>query len=236
MDSNLLNKKYTVLVAGDVDLSIYDLTKPVDPYVVYEYKNKKNIREQAIAIYDELIKKVESDPVNTLVCQMMRIKLQDIQEMNDEEYFEFATQGMEYDQKTGDALTTINPKGRFLTLTEPTINSAIPLCGEKFQCKVSDLIEKKADDKLIKEYSKQWDDLMKTAPMVKNNYVKLYGDKDTYVATMTEPLFYNAFVSNETGWLEQGDENQVQWVLSFKERFINKLSKNTTLKVYNFTK
>jgi hypothetical protein len=51
-----------------------------------------------------------------------------------------------------------------------------------------------------------------------------------------EPFFYNAFVSNETGWVEQGDENQVQWILKFRERFINNLPINTPLRVYNFTK
>lgn len=236
MDLNLLNKQYTVLVAGDVDLTIYDLTKPVTPYVVYEYNNRENIRKQAINIYNELIKKVETDTVNTLVCQMMRVKLQEMQEMTDEEYFDMATQGMTYDEKTGDALTTINPKGRFLTISDPTLETAIPLCGKKFQCKVCDLTKKNIDPKLISEYSKQWDNFMDSPSFLKNDYLKLYGDRETYIATMTEPLFYNAFVSNETGWLEQGDENQVQWVLTFKERFINNLPKDTLLRVYNFTK
>lgn len=235
MDSNLLNNKYTVLVAGDVDLTLYDLSKPVTPYVVYEYNNRKNIRKQAINIYDELIRKIESNKVNELVCQMMRVKLQEMQEMTDEEYFEMTTQGMTYDEKTGDALTTINPKGRFLSLTEPTLNTAVPLCGKKFQCKVGDLKEKNISQTAIDEYSKQWDKLMNDS-LLRDNYINLYGDKDTYIATMTEPLFYNAFVSNETGWLEQGDENQVQWVLNFRERFINNLSKDTLLRVYNFTK
>lgn len=236
MDLNLLNKQYTVLVAGDVDLTIYDLTKPVSPYVVYEYNNRKNIRKQAINIYNELIKKVETDTVNTLVCQMMRVKLQEMQEMTDEEYFDMATQGMTYDEKTGDALTTINPNGRFLTISDPTLETAIPLYGKKFQCKVCEITEKNIDPKLISEYSKQWDNFMDNSSFLKNDYLKLYGNRETYIATMTEPLFYNAFVSNETGWLEQGDENQVQWVLTFRERFINSLPKDTLLRVYNFTK
>ena len=64
----------------------------------------------------------------------------------------------------------------------------------------------------------------------------MYGDRETYISVMMESLFYNAFVSNETGWLEQGDENQIQWILTFRERFINNLPKNTPLRVYNFTK
>jgi hypothetical protein len=51
-----------------------------------------------------------------------------------------------------------------------------------------------------------------------------------------EPMFYNAFVSEETGWLEQSDEDQIQWVINFRERFIKNLSEETNLRVYNFKK
>ena len=160
-----------------------------------------------------------------------------IDNISHEEYFEIATQGMTYDTTTGDALSTINPKGRYLTLTDPTSTHAVPLYNNKFNCLVKDIKIKDIPDKdLIEKYSAQWDYFMESAPMMKNDYIKLYGNKETYIASMTEPLFYNAFVSNETGWLEQGDENQVQWILTFRERFINNLPKNTKLRVYNFTK
>jgi hypothetical protein len=236
MDSNLLNKKYSVLVAGNVDLTKFDLTKPVSPYVVYEYSKRAEIRQQAISIYKELIQKIENDPVNLLVCQVMRVKLQEMEEMSDEEYFETATQGMTYDKKNGNALSTINPNGRYLTLTEPTKETAVPLHNDKFKCVVEELQIQPKDEVIANKYAKQWDDAMKMTPIVVDNYKRTYGDKETYIAMMMEPLFYNAFVSNETGWLEQGDENQVKWVLNFRERFINNLPKNTPLRVYNFTR
>lgn len=236
MDSNLLNKQYSVLVAGDVNLSTYDLTIPVAPYVVYEFNKRNDIRKQAINIYEELIKKLEVDTVNQLICQVMRIKLQDMREMTDEEYFEEATKGMMFDDNTGDALSTINPNGKFLTLSDPTPDTAVPLFGDKFICLAGDIVAKNIDKTLIEQYAQQWDGMMKMAPMVVENYVKTYGNKETFIQMMMEPLFYNAFVSNETGWLEQGDENQVQWILTFRERFINNLPKNTKLRVYNFTK
>ena len=236
MDSNLLNRQYSVLVAGNVDLSIFDLTKPVEPYVVYEYSNRANIRKQAISIYEELIKNVEKDSINILLVQMMRAKLQEMNEMTDEEYFETATTGMIYDKKTGDALTTINPNGKYLTLSEPTLNSAMPLCGNKFQCLAGDITSIVPDGKMIEQYSKQWDSFMSGPQFNKNDFIRMYGDRETYISVMMESLFYHAFVSNETGWLEQGDENQIQWILTFRERFINNLPKNTPLRVYNFTK
>lgn len=236
MDSNLLNKKYSLLVAGNVDLTEYDLTKQVSPYVVYEYAKRKEIRQQAITIYQDLLTNLEKDPANILVCQVMRLKLEEMKEMSDEEYFESATQGMTYDKNTGDALSTINPKGRYSVLMEPSPTCALPLLDDKFQCLVKDIKIKETTRELIEEYSKQWDYFMEGVPMIKDDYLKLYGNRETYIAIMSEPFFYNAFVSNETGWVEQGDENQIQWVLKFRERFINNLPITTLLRVYNFTR
>ena len=89
---------------------------------------------------------------------------------------------------------------------------------------------------MVEQYSKQWDSFMSGPQFSKNDFIRMYGDRETYISVMMESLFYNAFVSNETGWLEQGDENQIQWILTFRERFINNLPKNTPLRVYNFTK
>lgn len=53
---------------------------------------------------------------------------------------------------------------------------------------------------------------------------------------INKALFYNAFVSEETGWIEQLDEDQEQWVLMFYDRFIKPLPETTKLKIYNFRK
>lgn len=236
MDSNLLNRQYSVLVAGDIDLSQFDLTIPVEPYVVYEYNKRSDIRKQSIGFYEALVQKTEKEPFNLTLSQIMKAKLQEIQEMTDEEFFEVATKGMIYDSTTGNALSTINPKGRYTTLSEPTDTTAIPLIGNKFQCLVQDLPSKEVDSKIIEGHAKQWENMTSASSLMKNEYLKTYNDIDTYVAVMTEPLFYNAFVSKETGWLEQGDEDQIQWVLNFRNRFIKDLPFNTKLRVYNFTK
>ena len=234
MDSNLLNKQYSVLVAGDVDLTKYDLTRQVAPYVVYEYDKRADIRKQAIKIYTDLIEKVEKEENTALVSQLMRMNLQEMEEMTDEEYFERATKGMTFDKTTGNALTTFNANGKYIKINEATDKTAVPLVANKFNCLVQDLPEKVENEDIIEKYSKHWDTIMSGAQNIKNDYIKTYQNKDTYIKVMIEPLFYNAFVSNETGWLEQVDENQVQWVLNFRNRFIKPLPKNTKLKVYNY--
>lgn len=236
MDSQLQSNIYTVLVAGDVDLSEYDLNKKVKPYVVYEYKRRGEIRQQTILFYKEFIKNLDNEPGNETLKSLLNIKLQDIEEMSDEEYFEATTTNMMFDEKTGDALSDINPKGKYRVIYDATIENAVPLLNKSFQCTVNDLPIKSVDEELEKKYKEQWDYFMSCSKMIKNNYIKLYCDKETYVKVLTEPLFYNAFVSKETGWVEQCDDNQIDWVLSFRERFIKILPKETILKVYNFTR
>lgn len=237
MDSNLqINKSYSVLVAGDVDLKDFDINKKVKPYVVYQYNKRKEIRETAIKFYQEYIRNIQNDKQSIFLMQILNAKLEDIQEMSDEEYFEYATQGLKYDKKTGDAISDFNPKGKYKTLTIPTTDNAIPLKNNMFLCKVSELPEKNENNETIKKYSDYWDNTIMTSPNLKEDYLNTYKDKETYIAVMTEPLFYNAFVSNETGWMEQGDEDQIQWVLNFRKRFIENLPDNTILKVYIFTR
>lgn len=222
---------FSVLVAGDVDLSIYDSNKTVDPYVVYKYSDKHKIKQQAIDIYKEFIK----NNTNSLMSSLLKLKLQEIEESTDEEYFETATKGMTFDKVTGDALSTINPNGKYRYINEPNENTAVPLLGDKFQCNVSELPTYKIDEYLKSKYEEHWDYVMKDgAKMTKDSLIQTYGDKNTYISVMMEPMFYNAFVSSETGWVEPNYNEQNEWVLTFRDKFIKKLSKNTKLKVYNF--
>ena len=93
MDSNLqINRKYTVLVAGNVDLKEYDINKKVEPYVVYRYSDRKEIKESIINIYEKYIENIPKE--NSFLKEILSFKLQEIQEMTDEEYFEYATKDM----------------------------------------------------------------------------------------------------------------------------------------------
>lgn len=234
MDSNLqINRKYTVLVAGNVNLKNYDINKKVEPYVVYKYSDRKEIKESIINIYEKYIENIPKE--NSFLKEILSFKLQEIQEMTDEEYFEYATKDMKYDKKTGDALSTINPKGKYNLLSEPDKENAMPLIGDSFQCKVKDLPIIVKNDEELEKLSEHWKKMMENEDM-KQKYIETYIDEETYISVMSEPFFYNAFVSEETGWLEQGDENQIKWVLNFKKRFIENLPDNTILKVYNFTR
>lgn len=238
MDSNLhgFNVFFTVLVAGDVDMSKYDMNKTVEPYVAYKYSERNKLRLEAIRIYRDIYTKNLSNPELSMFSDVLRFKIEEAEEMTDEEYFDNITNGMVVDKETGNALTTINPNGMYLTLTEPTLKTALSLKDDMFECKVKDVINKTATIEDIEKYSTYWDNVMNTPSVTRSNYLEQYKDKETYVKLMSNPFFYNAFVSEETGWVEQSLDKQMEWVFEFKDNFINKLDENITLRVYNFTR
>lgn len=237
MDSNLMsNTLYTVLVAGDVDMNEYDINKNIKPYVAYKYDERHEIRQQAIKMYKEIVKNNLFTTEYSMFNDFLSLKLQDIEEMTDEEYFESVTEGMIFDKENGNALISINPNGKFSSIKNATIETALPLKGDFFECKVKDVINKTATIDDIERNSEHWDRIMESAPMVKKQYLEQYGNKDTYVKVMSEPFFYNAFVSENTGWVEPSCNEQLEWILNFKERFINNLHEEIILKVYNFTR
>lgn len=240
MDSNIQQNEiiYTVLVAGDIDLSKYDKNITVSPYVAYKFSERSKIREVALQTYNELYKKFTSNKdFNPTLSSLFLMKLQDIEEMSDEEYFEEITKDMKYNEN-GDAITEENPNGKFSELLEPCLLTAVPLKDSYFKCKVSELYPYKVNIFEQKKCEERWDDIMsgEYAPMIKESLISRYGNKETYVKVMMEPMFYNAFVSESTGWLEQSDEDQIQWVINFRERFIKNLPEDTILKVLNFKK
>lgn len=195
--------KYTVLVCGNnVDLEQYNLNIRVPRYVRYKYSERKQIQDATIAMYKDTIKQMNDQP---FIQSLLQIKLNDLAEFTPEEFFEEITQGYYYDEKTGDALTDVNPNGKWLSLEIPTVDSAVPLFNSK------------------------------TTPFegIRKDVIP---DIDSDKKNINNALFYNAFVSSETGWIDELDENTEQWVMSFYDRFIKNLPSDTKLKVYNFTR
>lgn len=195
--------RYTVLVCGDdVNLEDYNLNMKVPRYIRYKYAEREQMYNATIEMYEETIKQLSDQPFTQALLQ---IKLNDLLDLSPEEYFEELTKGYYYDEITGDALTDVNPNGRWLSLELPTLDTAVPLFNNN------------------------------TTPFegIKKDVIQ---DIDSKSKTIHNALFYNAFVSADTGWLEESEENSEEWVLTFYERFIKDLPSGTKLRVYNFTR
>ena len=197
--------RYTVLVAGDIDLSKYDRTKKVDKYIVYKYTDREQLRETCISTHRHLAEEAFKSqmPNAYFIGEMCAFKANEYEEMTPEEFFQHFTSNpmFSYDDE-GNAITDVNPDGKYSIIYEPTPDTAVPL----FEGELA---------------------------------TPFYGLRSDAIAnpekvTINNAVFYNAFVSEETGWKEQADEDQEKWVLSFYDRFIKPLPPTTKLKVYNF--
>lgn len=224
--------KRSLLVAGNVNLSEYDATKKVKPYVLYEYSKCSQIKQFHIEMLTKQFNELTDEQKKTPYGQYLSFRLNEVLEMSPEEHFESITNGLKYDKTTGNALSDSNPKGKYLKLIEPNVDSAMPLHNNSFVCEVKDIVNYKPSTQIIDKYKEQWHNALLSDN--KESYLNMYNNEQTFLDCMVEPLFYNAFVSEETGWVEQCDENQVQWVINFRKRFINNLPLNTKLQVYNY--
>ena len=195
-------KYYTVLVAGDVDLSKYDSTKKVDKYVVYKYEDREKLQKTTISEY-KLSADICRNSHTPFLSHFFDNCAEDYADMTPEEFFQEFTKEYEYNEN-GDAVSTKNPDGKYSMIFEPSPDTAVPLFEGEFLTPFNG---------------------------IRSDVMENPSNSD-----INRALFYNAFVSNETGWMEQADEDQEQWVLTFYDRFIKPLPETTQLKIYNFKK
>ena len=111
----------TVMVVGDNPdelIKKYDLATKVEPYI----KLERSDAEKARKMHLEFIKNILTSKKVVLTDKQREIYKNiylDIQDMDESEYFEQTTMGCTYDEKTGDALTTINPNAYYQYPTNP---------------------------------------------------------------------------------------------------------------------
>jgi hypothetical protein len=104
-----------LLVIGDnpdKKCAEYSADTKVEPYVRIKFADRHNLRAAQMQTLKSLL---DSETIRLTEVQREVYKNQylDAVEMDDEEFFEFATDGMEHDEETGDALSTENPKAKY---------------------------------------------------------------------------------------------------------------------------
>lgn len=212
---------YTVLIVGDVDVKEYDKSLIVEPYVAYKFSDRSKIKSEALIMYKMCLENLKSD---SLAAYFISHKRDMIQDMTDEEYFEEITKNMTYDELTGDAISTINPNGKYQFLGPMPSDAISPFGDNIFEGTVADLLKYEFGDVEKKIALENFDELQELSP---------FKSHEEYVEFQTS-FFTNAFVSKETGWLQQIDEDQVQWGITFQKRFIEPLPLNTKIKIMQF--
>ena len=126
------NKHFTAIVVGenpDEIMKKYDLTLKVEPYVVYHFADLKKIKENTITSY-RYVSTIETMPET--IREEYKERADDIEKMDDLDFYAGLTEDFELDSETGDAMCDINPNGHFNTCHLGK-NLAMPLINKKGQ-------------------------------------------------------------------------------------------------------
>jgi hypothetical protein len=244
---------FVALVAGEkpeVLMSPYDKSIKTEPRVVYKFTDADKLRKHYISLYTALIKS-ETIPEGPFK-EDAKDKLAVIQSQSDTEFYLDLTEDYEHDAKTGDALTTENPNGKWSSYRMGKLFS-LPFVlkdgTETFQARKGDVnwevmhlhggeIYRRAWEMVMEgskptnDYEKQIYDNMKA----RTTYFEKFGTKENYVLGNTAFWAY-AFVSETCPWLElEDDMDQFVWVGRFYETFVEPLPDDTLLTIYECTK
>lgn len=243
---------FSVIVAGDNPDELmkgYDSKVKVPPYVVYKYNEAENLQKKYINIYEEILKSNKfSDDHDMIQNRLEKIKSQDAFD-----FYVDLTMDYDIDEKTGDAISTDNPNGKW-RIYQNGKKLSIPFKlknnGEETFSALKNNIDWGLIHMVNKEvYESAWDMVVNGKKPSNENekviyenmkerllYFLSFESKEKYVASSTAFWAY-AFLSEDTGWVEMDDTvNQIQWITNFYNRFIVPLDNNTRLTIFECVK
>jgi len=244
-------KHFVCIVAGDNPqelMSEYDKNKKVEPYIVYKYKDAEQLKNLYLANYEKQLK----DCKNEIEKEYIEDSINDLKEMSTDDFYYEISDGLIIDDKTGDAKSDVNKKGKWSSYQIGNI-FCIPFLtkegNETSQAKKSDIdwdkihlnggdIYKRAWE-MVMENSKpenEYEQLIYNNMHDKSSYFMKFENKENYVISNTAFWGY-AFLSDMTGWQDASDaEDQFVWMSNFYDLFIKNLPEDTLLTIYECVK
>jgi len=243
---------FETIVAGNNPEELmkpYDSKTLVDNYIVYKYEDAKKIKENALKFYEELFSKINNN-ISDTDKEYYKEEYEDLKNMSDEDAYYFLTYEYEYDEK-GNAISNKNPNGKYSFYQKGKLFSVpfITLDGkEVFQARKGEIDWDKMHLNGTEVYDIAWELVMNgRKPRTdyekqiyenmkeRTAYFSSFGNKDNYVLHSTAFWAY-AFVDNN-GWYElENNVNQFKWVSEFYDKFIEPLSDDTLLTIYECKK
>lgn len=244
------NRHFKVIVAGDnaEELMLkYDSATKVAPYVVFEFKKAEEYKKKYLESLKAILKHAEKEFPNGAQVEYLKGEISDIEEESATDYFLDLTEGMELDEKTGDALSTDNPNERF-TFHKVGGSFSVPFTlndgSEAYSARKGDIDWDKVHLANQRPYEVAWDTTHGLATPQNDDERTIYENmknldayflnfegREHYIASNT--AFWGLAFVDADGWheLSPGDK-QFDWVIGFYDRFINPLSDDTLLTIY----
>jgi hypothetical protein len=244
---------FVAIVAGDDHENIikqYDANREVEQYIKMKFDTKE--LQKLKSFYTELNKKLALESTTKEERDYYTEKAFLYKTMSPLDFYYEINDDEEFDEETGDVLSSKNPKGKFISCGIGLFMS-IPFIlkngSTSFSARKGDIDWEKCHLANQNVYALAWDmvmgdrkpqneeeDLIYTNMKNREWYFMKFGTRENYITTSTAFWGY-AFVSEDIEWVEMEPHvNQFEWVSGFYDRFIKPLSDETLLTIYECKK
>ena len=238
------------MVVGDNHKELmdkYSFDLEVEPYIRYEYLKADKYQNNSIKALDNLLNNADKVGLEPQLKEGLERRIKALKKMTPFEYYRELTDGMYYDEN-GNALTTENPNGHWVTARIGK-NFSLPLKlkdgTETYSAKADD-IDWWAMNEPTAMYEAAWEMVMEGREPTnaaeervyesmkdKTAYFSNFKDKDDYVTYSTS--YWNYAFVDKNGWVDMSDEDERKWITNFFERFIKDIDPNETVTIYECT-
>lgn len=238
------------MVVGDNHKELmdkYSFDLEVEPYVRYEYLKADKYQNNSIKALDNLLNNADKVGLEPQLKEGLERRIKALKKMTPFEYYRELTEGLYYDEN-GNALTTENPNGHWVTARIGK-NFSLPLKlkdgTETYSAKADD-IDWWAMNEPTAMYEAAWEMVMEGREPTnaaeervyesmkdKTAYFSNFKDKEDYV-TYSTSYWYYAFV-DKNGWVDMTNEDEKKWITNFFERFVKNIDPNDTVTIYECT-
>lgn len=250
------SRHFKVIVAGENPeeiISKYDSNLKVAPYRVFEFKKAGEYKKDYIKSLKAILKNAGKD-ITDEKADYLKEMVKETEEQSDTDYYLDLTDGLVLDEKTGDAMSTENPNGKFSfhkiggSFSVPFIlkeKSEIGEDRETYSARKGDIDWDRIHLANTRAYEVAWDTTHGLATPQDDEertiyenmkgltaYFANFDDREHYIASNT--AFWGLAFVDENGWNELDDSNtrQFDWVVNFYNTFIKPLTEDTLLTIY----
>jgi len=242
---------FSVLVIGEdpeAQISKFDEMIDVEPYVLYQYKDRSKIRKLQIEIYKNYLKTVKKLQERNLVID----KINELKKLSDEQYFLSLSELHQLD-KNKNIITSDNPDGKWLTCEVggrfyseflKDFNGTPITSGKRSEINWPKIHLNKDD---INKYQRTWElcvEGVKTETptdfLIVNNmrhltdYFKNFKNKEEYIK-YNSSFFTNAVVLDGK-WYDMEDNDYSNWIINYFEQFILNPHGDELITIFECTK
>lgn len=230
-------------------MATYNKALKTDKYIKYKKEDAEKLKEINTQFLRTLVDNADENSKPLYENMLLECEEQDLEDF----FYDLMLQSNgEFDEETGDIVSTENPNGKWASYQLGRAFS-IPfytLDGkEVFQARKKDIDWDKMHLFNQEPYKIAWETVMEgkepeteTEKTIYENmknrvaYFKKFGSKENYIISCTAFWAY-AFLSEATGWVElEDDMNQFDWMSGFYDKFIRPLPDDMLLTIYECRK